>query len=60
MVWPTNQPTSWGLNVARCHFNLIIVPARVQPIEVGAPINAPQHGFTVDHERAVAVAQRGL
>jgi hypothetical protein len=36
------------------------VLAAVQPIEVGPAIDAEQHGLAVDHERAVAVAERGL
>ena len=41
-------------------FDLGIVPARVQAVEVGDAVDAEQHRFAVDHERAVAVAQRGL
>jgi hypothetical protein len=32
----------------------------LQPVEVGATIDAQQHSLAVNHERTVAVAQRGL
>ena len=34
--------------------------AGVQAVEIGPAVDAEQHGLAVDHERAVAVAQRGL
>ena len=38
-------------HVERIELQLVVVPARMQPIEVGDAIDAEQHGFAVDHER---------
>ena len=38
---------------------MIVLPA-VQTVEVLSAVDAEQHGLAVDHERAVAVAQRRL
>ena len=39
---------------------LVIVLAAVQAVEIGAAVDTKQHGFAIDHERAVAVAQVSL
>jgi hypothetical protein len=40
------------------HF--VIVPARVQAVEIRYAVDAEQHRLAVDDERSVAIAQRGL
>ena len=37
-------------HIERLELDLGIVPARVQPVEIGPPVNAKQHRFAVDHE----------
>jgi hypothetical protein len=36
----------------------MIVPARVQAVEVAAAVDPEQHGLAIDHERSVPVSQR--
>jgi hypothetical protein len=36
--------------------DLGIVLARVQAVEIGNAVDAEQHGFAIEHERAVPVA----
>ena len=31
--------------------DLVIVPARTQPVEIPATVDAKQHGFAIDYER---------
>ena len=45
-------------HVEGVELHFIVVPARVQPIEVGPAVDAEQHGLAIDHERAVAVSER--
>jgi hypothetical protein len=40
--------------------HVVIVFARVQAIEIRSAVDAEQHGFAVDHEGRIAVAQRGF
>ena len=40
--------------------DLVIVPARAQAVEIRSPVDAKQHRFAVDYERAVPVTQRGF
>ena len=40
--------------------DLVIVPARAQAVEIPSPVDAKQHRFAVDYERAVPVTQRGF
>ena len=47
-------------HVEGVELHLGIMPARVQAVEIGPAVDAEQHGLAIDHERAVAVAQRGL
>ena len=37
-----------------------MVPARMQAVEIGAAVDAEQHGLAIDHEGGVAVTERGL
>jgi hypothetical protein len=39
--------------------HLVIVPAGMQAVEIGAAVDAEQHGLTVDHEGRIPVSQRG-
>ena len=38
-------------NIEGVELHLVIVPARVQPVEIGAAIDAEQHGLAVEDER---------
>ena len=40
--------------------DLMIVLRAMQAVEIRHAVDAEQHGLAIDHERAVAVAQRGL
>jgi hypothetical protein len=42
----------------KLHF-VIVLPA-VQAVEIRNAVDAEQHGFTIDHERAVPVSKRSL
>ena len=38
-------------NIEGVELHLVIVPARVQPVEIGAAVDAEQHGLAVEDER---------
>jgi hypothetical protein len=40
--------------------DLMVVPARVQAVEIRPAVDAEQHGFAVDDKGRIAVTQRGL
>jgi hypothetical protein len=44
----------------RVEFDLGIVSARVQAVEIGPAINTEQHGFAIENEGGVTVTERGL
>jgi hypothetical protein len=47
-------------DVEGVELNLVIMPARVQPIEIGNAVDAMQDRLAIDDERSCAVSQRGL
>ena len=47
-------------NVEGVGLYLVVVPARMQAVEIRSPIDAEQYGLAIEDERAVAVAQRSL
>jgi hypothetical protein len=47
-------------DVEGVNLDLMIVHPVVQPVEIRNAVDAEQHRFAIDHERAVPVSQRGL
>lgn len=47
-------------HVERIKLHLVIVPAAVQPVEIGSAVDTEQHGLAVDHKRGLTIAERRL
>jgi hypothetical protein len=47
-------------NVERIELNLVIMPARMQAVEIRDAVHAQQHRLAIDHKRTGEVAQRGF